>query len=203
MAGALESNHTSVALKSILKGLHVATSGRKAERAARLAAHLAKNPELQSQPWAAAALTKAGSKLRDLPDPEWQPGGHGVCAPTADAVAACSLAESRYMTATTTIFGQPPQNRTLCLFPVMQAAKKTTPPTRYDAEVAARTARLEQQGSLASWAPQPCGDGQPTPSADVSAVSSPSSGGWSHSAQDDAALHSALATLPDFTPGII
>ena len=110
MAGALESNHTSIALKSILKGLHVATTGRKAERAARLAAHLAKNPELQSQPWAAAALTKVGNTFRNIPEPKWQHGGHGICAPTG-----------------------------------------------YDAEVATRTARLEQQsphGQEASGLPE-------------------------------------------------
>ena len=129
---------TSVALKSILKGLHVATSGRKAERAARLAAHLATNPELQSQPWAAAALTKVGNTLRNIPEPKWQHGGHGICAPTG-----------------------------------------------YDAEVATRTARLEQQSPLASWAHQPCGD--------VSAVSSQSE--WSLSARDDAALRNAAQHL--------
>ena len=67
MIGALESNHTCVALRLILKGLHLVTTGRKAKCAAQLAAHLAKNPELQSsQPWAAAALTKVSNMFRNI-----------------------------------------------------------------------------------------------------------------------------------------
>ena len=70
MIGALESNHTCVALRLILKGLHLVTTGRKAKCAAQLAAHLAKNPELQSsQPWAAAALTKVSNMFRNIPEP--------------------------------------------------------------------------------------------------------------------------------------
>ena len=70
MIGALESNHTCVALRLILKGLHLVTTGLKAKCAARLAAHLAKNPELQSsQPWAAAAFTKVSNMFRNIPKP--------------------------------------------------------------------------------------------------------------------------------------
>jgi hypothetical protein len=74
MIGALESNHTCVALRLILKGLHLVTTGRKAKCAAQLAAHLAKNPELQSsQPWAAAALTKVSNMFRNIPEPTLTP----------------------------------------------------------------------------------------------------------------------------------
>ena len=70
MIGVLESNHSRDALRLILKGLQLATSGLKAECAARLAAHLAENPKLHSpQPWAAAALTKVSNMFRNIPEP--------------------------------------------------------------------------------------------------------------------------------------
>ena len=70
MIGVLESNHSRDALRLILKGLQLATSGLKAECAARLAAYLAENPKQHSpQPWAAAALTKVSNMFRNIPEP--------------------------------------------------------------------------------------------------------------------------------------
>ena len=107
MIGALESNHTCVALRLILKGLHLVTTGRKAKCAAQLAAHLAKNPELQSsQPWAAAALTKVSNMFRNIPEPtltlphtpnqhdpppspSWH--GHATTSPTPKSSTPCRL----------------------------------------------------------------------------------------------------------------
>ena len=70
MIGVLESNHSRDALRSILKGLRLVSSGLKAECAARLAAHLTEKPELQSsQPWAAAAITKVSNMFRNILKP--------------------------------------------------------------------------------------------------------------------------------------
>ena len=70
MIGVLESNHSRDALRSILKGLRLVSSGLKAECAARLAAHLTEKPELQlSHPWAAAAITKVSNMFRNILKP--------------------------------------------------------------------------------------------------------------------------------------